>query len=127
MLDVDDILPWPVRPLVLPPPVPEHVYEMQTPALFTMDQASRQQVCRFGKFYSFESTAFTRYFFLLIGRITIVQCERQKIINSTDATTVFVTRTLATGTTAGAAASALLHFSAPAATVGATATPPTNT
>ena len=42
MLDVDDILPSPLTPLVLPPPVPEPVSKMQTLALFTMAQASPQ-------------------------------------------------------------------------------------
>ena len=42
MLEVDDILPSPLTPLVLPPPVPEPVCEMQTPALFTMAQSSPQ-------------------------------------------------------------------------------------
>ena len=42
MLEVEDILPSPLTPLVLPPPVPETVYEMQTPALFTMAQPSPQ-------------------------------------------------------------------------------------
>ena len=42
MLDVDDILPSPLTPLVLPPPIPEPVCEMQTPALFTMAQSSPQ-------------------------------------------------------------------------------------
>ena len=42
MLEVDDILPSPLTPLVLQPPVPEPVCEMQTPALFTMAQSSPQ-------------------------------------------------------------------------------------
>ena len=42
MLEVDDILPSPLTPLVLAPTVPEPVCEMQTPALFTMAQSSRQ-------------------------------------------------------------------------------------
>ena len=41
-LDVDDSLPLPLAPLVLLPPVPEPVCEMQTPALLTMAQASPQ-------------------------------------------------------------------------------------
>ena len=42
MLEVEDILPSPLTALVLPPPVPEPVCEMQTPALFTMAQSSPQ-------------------------------------------------------------------------------------
>ena len=42
MLEVEDILPSPLTPLVLPPPVPEPVCEMQTSALFTMAQSSPQ-------------------------------------------------------------------------------------
>ena len=42
MLDVDDILPSPLTPLVLAPTVPEPVCEMQTAALFTMAQTSPQ-------------------------------------------------------------------------------------
>ena len=41
-LEVDDILPSPLTPLVLHPTVPEPVCKMQTPALFTMAQASPQ-------------------------------------------------------------------------------------
>ena len=40
MLEVDDILPSPHNRLVLAPAVPEPVCEMQTPALFTMNQTS---------------------------------------------------------------------------------------
>ena len=40
MLEVKDILPSPLTPLVFP--VPEAVCEMQTPALFTMAQSSPQ-------------------------------------------------------------------------------------
>ena len=40
MLEVDDILPTPLTPLVLAPTVPEPVCELQTPALFTMAQSS---------------------------------------------------------------------------------------
>ena len=36
MLDVDDLLTSPLKPLLLPPPVPEPVCELQMPALFTM-------------------------------------------------------------------------------------------
>ena len=42
MLEVDDILPSPLTPLVLAPRVPKPVCEMQTPALFTMVQTSPQ-------------------------------------------------------------------------------------
>ena len=42
LLDVDNILPSPLTPMVQPPPVPEPVSEMQAPALFTMAQASPQ-------------------------------------------------------------------------------------
>ena len=42
MLEVDDILPSPLTPLVLAPTVSESVCEMQTPALFSMAQASPQ-------------------------------------------------------------------------------------
>ena len=42
MLEVEDILPSPLTPLVLPPLEPEPVCEMQTPALFTMAQSSPQ-------------------------------------------------------------------------------------
>ena len=42
MLEVDDILPSPLTPLVLAPTVPEPVCEMQTPALFTTAQSSPQ-------------------------------------------------------------------------------------
>ena len=42
MLEVEDILPSPLTPLVLPPPMPEPVCEMQTPALFTVAQSSPQ-------------------------------------------------------------------------------------
>ena len=42
MLEVDDILPSPLTPLVLASTVPEPVCEMQTPALFTMAQSSPQ-------------------------------------------------------------------------------------
>ena len=42
MLEVDDILPSPLTPLVLANTVPEPVCEMQTPALFTMAQTSQQ-------------------------------------------------------------------------------------
>ena len=42
MLEVDGILPSPLTLLVLAPTVPEPVCEMQTPALFTMAQTSRQ-------------------------------------------------------------------------------------
>ena len=42
MLEVDDILPSPLTPLVLAPTVPEPVCETQTPALFTMAQTSPQ-------------------------------------------------------------------------------------
>ena len=38
----DDPHPSPLTPLVLPPPVPEPVCEMQTPALFTIAQSSPQ-------------------------------------------------------------------------------------
>ena len=38
MLEVDDILPSPLTPIVLTPTVPEPVCDMQTPALFTMAQ-----------------------------------------------------------------------------------------
>ena len=40
MLEIDDILPSPLKQLVLPPPEPEPVCEMQTPALFTIAQPS---------------------------------------------------------------------------------------
>ena len=40
MLEVEDIQPSPLTPLVLPPPVPEPVCKMQTPALFMMAQSS---------------------------------------------------------------------------------------
>ena len=42
MLEVKELLPSPLTSLVLPPPVSETVYEMQTPALFTMAQFSPQ-------------------------------------------------------------------------------------
>ena len=42
MLEVDDVLPSPLTPLLLAPTVPEPVCEMQTPALFTMAQSSPQ-------------------------------------------------------------------------------------
>ena len=42
MLEVDDILPSPLTPLVLAPTVPQPVCEMQKPALFTMAQTSPQ-------------------------------------------------------------------------------------
>ena len=42
MLEVDDILPSPLTPLVLAPTVPEPVCEKQTPALFTVAQSSPQ-------------------------------------------------------------------------------------
>ena len=42
MLEVEDILPTPLTPLVLPHPVPEPVCVMQTPALFMMAQSSPQ-------------------------------------------------------------------------------------
>ena len=42
MLEVDDILPSPLTPLVLAPTLPEPVSEMQIPALFTMAQSSPQ-------------------------------------------------------------------------------------
>ena len=42
MLEIEDILPSPVAPLVLPHAVPETVCEMQTPALFTKAQPSPQ-------------------------------------------------------------------------------------
>ena len=42
MLEVDDILPSPLTPLVLAPTVPQPVCEMQTTALFTMAQTSPQ-------------------------------------------------------------------------------------
>ena len=42
MLEVDDILPSPLTPLVLAPTVPEPVCKMQTPILFTMAQSSPQ-------------------------------------------------------------------------------------
>ena len=42
MLEVEDILPSPLTPLVLQPTLPEPVCEMQTPALFTMAQSSPQ-------------------------------------------------------------------------------------
>ena len=42
MLEVDDILPSPLTPLVLAPTVPEPVFNMQTQALFTMAQTSPQ-------------------------------------------------------------------------------------
>ena len=41
-LEVDDILPSPLTPLVLAPTVPQPVCKMQTPALFTMAQSSPQ-------------------------------------------------------------------------------------
>ena len=42
MLEVENILPSPLNPLVLPPPAPEPVCEMLTPALFKMAQSSSQ-------------------------------------------------------------------------------------
>ena len=42
LLEVEDILPSPLAPLVLQPTVPEPVCEMQTPAFFTMAQSSPQ-------------------------------------------------------------------------------------
>ena len=42
MLEVEDLLPSPITPLVLPPQVPEPIYETQTPALFTMAYTSPQ-------------------------------------------------------------------------------------
>ena len=42
MLDVGDILPSPLTPLVLPHPVPELVCEMKTPAFFKIAQSSPQ-------------------------------------------------------------------------------------
>ena len=42
MLEVDDILPSALTPLVLAPTVPEPICKMQTPALFTMAQSSPQ-------------------------------------------------------------------------------------
>ena len=42
MLEVEDILPSALTPLLLQPPVPKRVCEMQTPALFTMAQSSPQ-------------------------------------------------------------------------------------
>ena len=42
MLEVDDILPSPLTPLVMSRTVPEPVCEMQTLALFTMAQSSLQ-------------------------------------------------------------------------------------
>ena len=42
MLEVDDILPTPLTPLVLAPTVPEPVCKTQTPALFKMAQSSPQ-------------------------------------------------------------------------------------
>ena len=42
MLEVEDILPSPLTPLVLPPPEPKPVCEMQTPSLFTIAQSSPQ-------------------------------------------------------------------------------------
>ena len=42
MLEVEDILPFPLTPLVLAPPVPEPVCEMQTPDLYRMAQSSPQ-------------------------------------------------------------------------------------
>ena len=41
-LEVENILHSPLTPLVLPPPVPEPVCEMHTPALFTIAQSSPQ-------------------------------------------------------------------------------------
>ena len=42
MLEVEDVLPSPLTPLVLPSSMPEPVCEMQTQALFTMAQSSPQ-------------------------------------------------------------------------------------
>ena len=42
MLEVEDILPSPLTPLVPPPPVPEPVCEMQTPGFSTRAQSSPQ-------------------------------------------------------------------------------------
>ena len=42
MLEVEDILPSPLSPLLPPLPVTEPVCEMQTPALFRMAQSSPQ-------------------------------------------------------------------------------------
>ena len=42
ILDVDDILPSPLTPLVVPPLVPELVYEKQTAVFFTMARAYPQ-------------------------------------------------------------------------------------
>ena len=42
MLEVDDIVPSPLTPLVLAPTVPEPVCEMQTPDLFAVAQSSPQ-------------------------------------------------------------------------------------
>ena len=42
MLEVEDILPSPLTPFVLPPSMPESVCEMQTQALFKMAQSSPQ-------------------------------------------------------------------------------------
>ena len=42
MLEVEDILPSTLTLFVLPHQVPERVWEMQTPALFTMAQCSPQ-------------------------------------------------------------------------------------
>ena len=42
MLEVDDIVPSPLTPLVLAPTVPKPVCEMQTPDLFTVAQSSPQ-------------------------------------------------------------------------------------
>ena len=42
MLEVEEILPSPLTPLVLPHKVPETVCEKQTPAIFTIAQSSQQ-------------------------------------------------------------------------------------
>ena len=42
ILDVDNMLPSPLTPQVLPLLLPVRICEMQTPALFTMAQASPQ-------------------------------------------------------------------------------------
>ena len=69
----------------------------------------------FSQLRSGEPTTFTPYFFLVIGRITPLFCERHKLTDGTNLTTEFITTTPSTKKTAVATATA--SFSTRATTI----------
>ena len=101
MLDVDDILPSPLTPLVLPPPVTERkrrpcVRDANAGRLHDGPSLSTATVCGLNKSRPGETNSFTCHFFFLIRGVSGIYRERHKHSN-TNETRKFVKKTSAAG------------------------------